>query len=132
MSNKASYMGLGAPQSQVEIVSPGSTSYDLSLDQQGKLLAFNTGAAQINLPAPEAGMVYNIFFLASPTQASTATKIISSGDYDILCAATTAQAVANESTAENGVGISLFAINEFRWVASRFGGSTLNINSTTT
>jgi len=78
-------------------------------------------------------MVYNIIFLESPTQASTPTKIISSGDnYDILCDASTAQAVTNETTAENGVGISLIAITDFRWVASRFGGSTLNINSTST
>ncbi len=131
MSKLASYMGLGSPQSNVEIVSPASTSYALTLNQQGKLLAFETGAAQINLPAPETGMVYNILFLAGPTQATTPTKIDSSG-YDILCDASTAKAVCNETTVENGVGISLFAINEFRWVASRFGGSTLNINSTTT
>jgi len=131
MSRVASYKGLGAPASLIEIVTPGSTTYTLSDDQQNKLLCFKTGAAQINLPTPEEGMIFNIFFLESPTQGSTATKVLSSG-YDILCAATTAKGVANGSTAENGVGIRLIGLNGTRWLADRFGGSTLPITSTTT
>jgi len=130
MGNLATYKGLGSPVFDVEFLGTGSTRITLTADQQSKLLISGGDARQIRLPAPEVGMVYNVFF--SSGGVSTATKITSSGAYDILTAGTTAKGVANESTAERGVWVQLVAINSFRWVASRLGGSTLNINSTTT
>ena len=130
MGNLASYKGLGAPNAAVEFLSTASTAVNLTVDQQGKLLIFDAGIRQLNLPAPEAGMKFSI--MNSTGGVSTVTKILSSGAYDILCAATTAKGVACESTVETGIIIDLVAINDYRWVASRRGGSTLNINSTTT
>ena len=132
MSELAAYKGLGGTVNRVEFISTASTLTTLSLDQQGAFLVWNgqTSAARIRLPRPEAGMVYNIYFNA--TGVSTATKIISSGDYDIRTAASTAKAVAHETTAENGASIRLTAINGYRWVVDRLNASTLNFNSTTT
>ena len=134
MSKLASYKGLGAYNYGVEFLSTASTLVTLDYEQQGKLLIFNgqTSASRIRLPQPEAGIVYNIFFTGAGG-VSTSHKICSTvGGSDILCDATTKKAVANETTAQTGVGIQLIGLNEFRYVASRFGGSTLNINSTTT
>ncbi|MHA2066515.1 MAG: hypothetical protein ACXABY_19255 [Candidatus Thorarchaeota archaeon] len=130
MANLASYKGLGAPLLDVEALSTASTAVNLTADQQGKLLWFDGGIRQINLPQPEAGMVY---WLANTTGGvTTVTKILSSGESDILTAASTAKGVACESTVEAGIIIKVIGINDYRWVASREGGSTLNINTTTT
>ena len=131
--NLATYMGLGAAEYGVEFLSTLTTSVDLDYSQQGKLLIFagQTTQSQINVPAPVAGMVFNIYFTGSGG-VSTAHKICSSGDlHDIKCI-TTAQAVACETTVTMGTGITLIGLNNVHWQASRFGGSTLNINSTTT
>ena len=132
MSGLATYRGLGAPGLLIENVSLASTLVTLTLDQQGKVLVFDntTAASRIRLPAPEAGIVYNVLF--STGGVSSRTKITSSGVYDILVAGTTGKGVANESTAEKGVIIQLVGLSEFRWAASRLGASTLNINSTST
>ena len=128
----ASYQGLGGPLLRAESIGAVSTLYTLTQDQQGVLLFVGetTGASRIRLPAPTAGMQYTVIF--SSQGVSSATKITSSGVYDILTAATTAKGVANETTAERGQIIQLTAINDFRWVAARLGASTLNINSTST
>ena len=128
----ASYKGLGSGLLRAESIGAVSTLYTLTQDQQGVLLFVGetTAASRIRLPAPAAGMQYTIIF--SSQGVSSATKITSSGVYDILTAATTANGVANETTAERGQIIQLTAINDFRWVAARLGASTLNINSTST
>lgn len=134
MSELGTFKGLGAANFGVEFLSTASTRVNLDYNQQGKLLIFNgqTTQSHIALPQPAAGIVFRIFFTGAGG-VSTAHKICSTvGGSDILCAATTKKAVANETTAQIGVGIELIGINEFRYVASRFGGSTLNINSTTT
>ena len=128
----ASYKGLGSGLLRAESIGAVSTLYTLTQDQQGVLLFVGetTAASRIRLPAPAAGMQYTIIF--SSQGVSSATKITSSGVYDILTAATTAKGVANETTAERGQIIQLTALNEFRWLAARLGASTLNINSTST
>lgn len=132
MSNKATYMGLGAPVADVEFLSTASTSVDLTVDQQNKLLVVDGAAIrQINLPAPEAGMSYHFVFNSSGGAASTATKVLSSG-YDILVAGTTGKGVANETTAQGGAVFAVFAINSYRWIATRGSASSLNVNSTST
>lgn len=131
MSKLASYKGLGAPIfNDAEWLSTASTSIDLTVDQQGKLLIFDAGIRQINLPTPEEGMQY--FVMASTGGVSTATKVLSSGNYDILVAATTGKGCAAESTVETGIIMHFFAINDYRWVANRLGASTLAITSTST
>ena len=130
MGNLATYKGLGSPVFDVEFLPTNSSRLTLTADQQSKLLISGGDARQIRLPAPEVGMVYNVFF--SSGGVSTATKITSSGAYDILCGGSTAKGVANASTVEMGVWIQLVAINSFRWVASRLGGSTLQVQSTST
>ena len=130
MGNLATYKGLGSPVFDVEFLATNSSRLTLTADQQSKLLISGGDARQIRLPAPEVGMVYNVLF--SSGGVSTATKITSSGAYDILCGASTAKGVANASTVEMGVWIQLVAINSFRWVASRLGGSTLQVQSTST
>ena len=128
----ATYQGLGGSLLRAESIGSVSTLYTLTQDQQGVLLVVGetTAASRIRLPAPSAGMQYTIVF--SSQGVSSATKITSSGVYDILTAATTAKGVANETTVERGQIIQLTAFNEFRWFAARLGASTLNINSTTT
>ena len=130
MGNLATYKGLGSPVFDVEFLPTNSTRVTLTADQQSKLLISGGDARQIRLPAPEVGMVYNVLF--SSGGVSTATKITSSGAYDILTAGTTAKGVANATTVETGVWIQTVAINSFRWVASRLGGSTLSIGAVTT
>ncbi len=134
MSELGTFKGLGAANFGVEFLSTASTLVNLDYDQQGKLLIFGgqTSCSRIILPQPAAGIVFRVFFTGAGGVTS-AHKIISTvGGSDILCAATTKKGVANETTAQTGVGIELIGINDRRYVASRFGGSTLNINSTTT
>ena len=128
----ASYKGLGSALLGAESIGAVSTLYTLTQDQQGRLLVVGetTAASRIRLPAPAAGMQYTIVF--SSQGVSSATKVTSSGVYDIQTAATTAKGVANETTAERGQIIQLTALNDFRWLAARLGASTLNINSTST
>lgn len=131
MSGLGTYMGLGAPQYGVEQLTTASTTIDITNDQQGKLLIFDGGIRQINLPTPEAGKVFRL--MNSTGGVSTVTKILSTGaSIDIQCDATTAQGVGCESTVEGGIIIELIGISDYRYIASRAGGSTLNINSTTT
>ena len=128
----ATYKGLGALSARVEQVSLATTRVTLTQDQQGALLILDgsTGSTvEIALPAPAAGMIYNLFF--STGSVSVVTKILSTGVYDILVGGTTAKGVANATTAERGQGISLVAINEFRWIADRFGGTTLALATAT-
>ncbi|MHA2066516.1 MAG: hypothetical protein ACXABY_19260 [Candidatus Thorarchaeota archaeon] len=136
-AQRETYMGLGHPGypgEAVEFLSTASTVVTLNYSQQGNLLIFNgqTSASRIRLPQPAAGMVYNILFTGAGG-VTTAHKICSTvGGSKIQCAGTTANAVANETTAQIGVGIQLIGLNDTLWLASRFGGSTLNINSTST
>ena len=128
----ATYKGLGALSARVEQVSLATTRVTLTQDQQGALLILDgsTGSTvEIALPAPAAGMIYNLFF--STGSVSVVTKILSTGVYDILVGGTTAKGVANATTVERGQGISLVAINEFRWIADRFGGTTLALATAT-
>ena len=124
MARLASYKGVGAPAQLVEALSVTSTLLTLTDDQQGKFLTWGgqSSASRIRLPAPEAGMVYTIAF--NGPGVSTATKITSSGAYDILTANTTGKGVSNETTAERGQVIQLVAINDVRWLATRQGGTT--------
>lgn len=132
MARKATYQGLGEAGSLVEHLSTASTALTLTDDQQGKWLVWNgqAAASRIRLPAPEAGMVYRI--LLNGPAVSSATKILSSGVYDIRTGNSTAKGVAAETTVENGQGFEFVALNDVRWHASRVGGSTLAITSTTT
>ena len=136
MSRLASYSGLGAAVLGAEELSTLSTAINLTPDQQGKLLWFDSGIRQINLPKPEAGMRFLIMNTSGGE--SSVTKILSSGESDILVGsvtasvATTAKGVGCESTVEHGIIIELIGINDYRWVASRLGGSTLNIIDVTT
>jgi len=134
MSDLGTFKGLGAANFGVEFLSTASTALALTYDQQGKLLIFNgqTSCSRILLPQPAAGVVFRIFFTGAGGVSSVHKICSTVGGSDILCGATTKKAVGNETTAQTGVGIELIGINEYRYVASRFGGSTLNINSTTT
>ena len=129
---KATYKGLGSPSLDVEFLSTASTALTLTQDQQSKLLVWGgqAAAARIRLPAPEAGMEY--FILFNDAAVSSATKITSSGVYDIVCGNTTAKVVILGSTAELGGGHHLVAINSYRWFADRFGNSTMNSTNGTT
>ena len=131
--NLATYMGLGAAAYGIEFLSNATTAVELDYSHQGKLLIFpgQTSCSRIKVPAPVPGMVFNIYFTGSGG-VSSAHKITSTGDlHDIKCI-TTAQGVACETTVTMGMGITLIGLNNVHWQASRFGGSTLNINSTTT
>ena len=130
MSRLASYKGLGAPLLDVEQLSSASTAINLTPDQQGKLLWFDGGIRQLNLPKPEAGMQFMI--MNTTGGVSTVTKILSSGESDIQTFETTAKGVANATTVEAGVIAHLIAINDYRWIASRMGGSTLALGAVTT
>ena len=130
MSRLASYRGQGAPVLEIEELSTLSTAIDLTADQQGKLLIFDSGVGRLRLPKPEAGMVFMI--MNSSGGVSTVTKILSSGECDILTGATTAKGVGHESTVEQGLITVLYAINDYRWVASRRFGSSLHIIAVTT
>ena len=129
----ATYQGLGAISARVEQVSLATTRVALTQDQQGALLVLDgsTGSTvEIALPtSPVAGMKYNLFF--STGAVTVVTKVLSTGVYDILVGDTTAKGVANATTVERGQGISLTAVNEFRWVADRFGGTTLALATAT-
>src|SRR3990167_10613004 len=84
----ASYRGLGVPSVPVEFLSTASTALTLTQDQQARLLIWGgqAAASRINLPAPEAGMTYEIFFNGQAV--SSATKIIANaaGTYDMVVA----------------------------------------------
>jgi hypothetical protein len=128
-------MGLGGPQLQVENLTTGSTTLTLTDDQQGKLLVWNgqTSAARICLPQPETGMPYHIYFHSDA--ASSGTKIIATsvGAYDVyLIDGTTGEcfAPADGSTVEGGIGVSLFAITDTRWIVDKWGASTLGFAAT--
>ena len=128
----ATYRGLGELSARVEQVSLATTRVTLTQDQQGALLVLDgsTGSTvEIALPVPAAGMEYKLFF--STGAVSVVTKVLSTGPYDILVGDTTAKGVANATTVERGQGISLTAVNEFRWVADRFGGTTLALATAT-
>lgn len=129
---KATFKGLGSPSLEVEFLSTASTALTLTQDQQSKFLVWNgqAAASRIRLPAPEAGMEYFIYF--NDAAVSSATKITSSGVYDIVCGNTTAKAVILASTAELSAGHHLIAINSYRWAALRIGASTLNSTNGTT
>jgi len=77
MSRLASYRGQGAPVLEIEELSTLSTAIDLTADQQGKLLIFDSGVGRLRLPKPEAGMVFMI--MNSSGGVSTVAKILSSG-----------------------------------------------------
>ncbi len=134
----ASYKGLGAAFAGVKYISTASTAVTLTVDDQAYLLLVGgdgwTSAARIALPKPEAGMQFTIFFVGDAV--SSPTKITSTGDdIDIYVSDdTTAQAVALASTAEGGGGIKIMGINDNRYVAWDFAGSSGNraLNSTTT
>lgn len=133
MANRATYQGLGALNLDIENASLASTLVTLTLDQQSKLLVFDgtTAASRIRLPAPEAGMSYNILF--STGAVSTATKVLSSGVYDILCGNSTGKGAAINSTAERGQVLRFVGLNEFRWLGYRVGATTdVAITSTST
>ena len=129
MSRLGSYRGLGAPQWQVENLSTASTALTLTDDQQGKLLIWNAnaGAARINLPAPEAGMTFTIYFHEDAV--SSGTKIIANnaGTFDFyLIDGTTgvAFAPADASTIEGGIGVTVTALNGLQWIVDKWGAST--------
>ena len=127
----ATYKGLGSPALLVENVSLATTRVTLTQDQQHKLLVLDgsTGSTvEIALPQPEEGLEYWLFF--STGSVSVATKVLSTS-YDILIGDTTAKGVANASTVERGQGIHLIGISAGRWVADRFGGTTLAIVTAT-
>lgn len=127
----ASFKGLGAPVIDVEFLT-ASTRIVLTNDQQSKILVLDgsTGStAEIALPIPAEGMMYTILF--STGAAGAVTKILSTGPYDILVGDSTAKGVANATTAERGQAIQLVALNEFRWAASRVGGTTLALATAT-
>ena len=137
----ASYRGLGSPSVPVEFLSTASTALTLTQDQQARLLVWNgqSSAARINLPRPEAGMSYKIFFNALAV--SSATKIISNaaGTYDMVlggvAAGSTAVAVAVGTTGELGKSLELVAINDTRWAVFQTYATTVdtqNLESTTT
>ena len=129
---KATYKGLGQPGLDVEFLSTASTALTLTQDQQSKVLVWGgqSSAARIRLPAPEAGMEY--FILFTDAAVSSATKITSSGAYDIVCGNTTAKAVILGSTAELSAGHHLVAINSYRWFADRLGVSSITSTNGTT
>ena len=130
----ASYRGLGGVGPFVEFLSTASTALLLTDNQQGMLLVYNgqTSAARIRLPAPEAGKNFHIAF--NSPGVSTATKVLSSGSYDIVINGTTAKGVAFASTVELGAYLDVYGINEYRYLAVS-QGSTLTgrtFQSTTT
>ena len=130
----ASYKGLGAVGPAVEFLSTLSTVLTLTDNQQGLFLVYpgQSSAVRIRLPAPEAGKYFHLAF--NGPAVSTATKITSSGVYDIVINGTTAKGVAFASTVELGAVLEVFGINEFRWLAVS-QGSTLTgrtFQSTTT
>lgn len=130
MSRRASYMGLGTPQLQIEYLSTASTVVTLTDDQQSKLLIWNghdTSAVRINMPAPETGMQYSVYFQGDAI--SSGTKFIASSiaEYDFyLVDGTTAEvfAAADGSTVEGGVGVTMIAITDYRWIVDKWGCST--------
>ena len=132
MARLATYRGIGAVGTLVETLSTASTALTLTDDQQGKLLLWpgHSSASRIRLPAPEAGMVYNFAFMGPA--ASTATKILSSGAYDIYTTGTTGKGVSRASTVENGSVLTLVAISDTRWLALDAGVSTVAVASTST
>ena len=140
MSRLATFNILGFAEQDVELLSTASTALALSDDQQNKILVWGgqSSAARISLPTPELGMRYNVFF--SDDAVSSATKFISSGDFDIYYAhqdqvQTTAKAVAYGSTLEGGQFVEFVAISDFRWAvlrASRSSVSGAGIGTTTT
>lgn len=127
MSNRATYMGLGSPLSRVEYLSTASTALELDASYQGALLVWQgqAGAARITLPQPSGfGEVYNFFFLADAV--SSATKILANDAQDFYIAdGSTERGVANGSTVEGGVGITVMSLSEHRWIADRWGASTI-------
>ena len=136
--NAASYMGLGAGFQGAKFHSTASTAITFTADDQAYLnLVGGDGwasAARVKLPKPEAGVRFDVFFIGDAV--SSATKICSTGDdFDIYVVNdTTCQAVALNSTAEGGGGITMFGINNNRYVAWDFAGSSANraLQSTTT
>jgi len=136
----ASYNGLGGNFLGVKVISTVSTAYSVTVDDQGYLLIvggsgeMTGGGNRLLLPKPEAGMRFDIFFTADTV--TTATKITSSGtDQDIYVSDdTTGKGVALASTAQGGGGITVFGINDHRYVAWDFAGSsgTRAANSTST
>ena len=130
MSNLVSFMGLGARNREVELLSTASTALALTYEQQEKLLVWagQAGAARLTLPQGEPGMAYNVFFTADAV--SSATKILTPDTSDFYVVdGTTDRGIACASTVEGGLGISVYCINTNRWVADRFGASTLAIGS---
>ena len=130
MSRLATYNILGFADDRVEFLSTASTALTLSDDQQNKILVWGgqAAASRINLPAPEQGMRYSVFF--SDDAVSSATKFASSG-FDIYYAhqdqvQSTAAAVAYGSTLEGGMFVEFIALNEFRWAVLRASRTTLS------
>ena len=118
MGNRlGTYMGMGGLSNSVEHISLASTRITLTDDQQGKLLILDdsTGSTvEIALPAPEAGMCYTLYF--STGAVSAVTKVLSTA-FDIKVAGSTAKGAAFNTTAETGMGMVLYAISDYRWVA---------------
>ena len=140
MSNIATYKGQANLLSNVEFVSTASTVVTLTYEQQDKWLFIGgdgwSSAARVRLPAPEAGIMYRIFF--SGDAVSSATKITCSGAYDIYYAhvdrvETTGKAVSLGSTLEGGAYLQLLGMNAYRWAVVDAKGSTVNgVNLQTT
>ena len=130
----AAYRGLAAIGPLTQNISTASTVVTLTDNDQGVLLIWGgqTSAARIRLPAPEAGKMFRIIF--NGPGVSTATKICSSGNGEILINGTTAKAVAFASTIELGAYLEVIGVNDFRYIANGHG-STVNgqtFQSTTT
>ena len=124
----ASYKGLGAAFAGVKFLSTASTAISLTVDDQAYLLLVGgegwTSAARIALPTPEAGMRFSIYFIGDAV--SSPTKITSTGDDQDMYASpdSTGQCVVLASTQEGGAGIHVMGINDNRYVAWDFAGSS--------
>ena len=128
---------------RLENLSTASTVVNMAALESGGQGALNVwngnaGASRILLGQPVAGVLLR-FFLADDA-VSSATKFVSSGDFDIYFAEltavqTTAKAVAFGSTLEGGKYISFYAISDVRWAVYQADQTSLSdgsLNSTTT
>ncbi len=113
-----------------EKLSTASTALQLTLDQQDKLLLWpgHSSASRLTLPNAEAGLTFNIFFQADAV--SSATKILAKDTDDFFIEdGSTDRGAGVGSTIEGGVGITVIAIDNHRWIADRFGASTVALTA---
>ena len=128
---------------RLENLSTASTVVDMSTIESGGQGALNVwngnaGASRILLGQPVAGVLLRFFI--TDDAVSSATKFISSGDFDIYFAEltavqTTAKAVAFGSTLEGGKYISFYALSDVRWAVYQADQTSLSdgsIQSTST